>query len=73
INLDINSTKEHIRETKIKLHKLPQNSTVARIQKRCKVPGRPHAVYRKIGLYSNKIRVYEMAVDVHEFKMSSLL
>lgn len=57
IILDINSTEEQIWEAQIKLQKLPVNSSASRVQRRCKVTGRPHAVYRKFGLCRNKLRV----------------
>ena len=33
-----------------KLQKLPRDASPARIQRRCRITGRPHAVYRKFGL-----------------------
>ncbi|MDE5024785.1 30S ribosomal protein S14, partial [Francisella tularensis subsp. holarctica] len=64
IILDINSTEEQIWKDQIKLQKLPVNSSASRVQRRCKVTGRTHAVYRKFGLCRNKLREYAMAGDV---------
>jgi len=41
------------------LQKLP-----CRIQRRCQITGRPHAVYRKFGLCRNKLREAAMNGDV---------
>ncbi len=47
-----------------KLQKLPRNSSPVRLQRRCKITGRPHAVYRKFGLSRNKLREHAMQGDV---------
>jgi len=69
--LNINSTEEQKWEATIKLQKLPVDSSASRIQRRCKVTGRPHAVYRKFGLCRNKLREYAMAGDVPGLKKAS--
>ncbi len=46
------------------LQKLPRNSSPVRLQRRCQITGRPHAVYRKFGLSRNKLREYAMQGDV---------
>lgn len=69
--LDINSTEEQKWEAQIKLQKLPVNSSASRVQRRCKVTGRPHAVYRKFGLCRNKLREYAMAGDAPGLKKAS--
>jgi small subunit ribosomal protein S14 len=71
IILDVNSTEEQKWEAQIKLQKLPVNSSASRVQRRCKVTGRPHAVYRKFGLCRNKLREYAMAGDVPGLKKAS--
>ena len=40
----------------IKLQKLPRDASPIRMQRRCAITGRPHAVYRKFGLARNKLR-----------------
>ena len=47
-----------------RLQKLPRNSSPVRLQRRCQITGRPHAVYRKFGLSRNKLREYAMQGDV---------
>lgn len=69
--LDINSTEEQKWEAQIKLQKLPVNSSASRVQRRCKITGRPHAVYRKFGLCRNKLREYAMAGDAPGLKKAS--
>ena len=39
-----------------KLQKLPRDASPIRVQRRCRITGRPHAVYRKFGLCRNKLR-----------------
>lgn len=46
------------------LQKLPRNSSAVRLQRRCNITGRPHAVYRKFGLCRNKLREHAMQGDV---------
>jgi len=69
--LDVNSTDEQKWEAQIKLQKLPVNSSASRVQRRCKVTGRPHGVYRKFGLCRNKLRQYAMTGDVPGLKKAS--
>jgi len=47
-------------EAQARLQKLPRNASPTRMQRRCRVTGRPHAVYRKFGLCRNKL--YEQAM-----------
>ena len=46
------------------LQKMPRNSNPVRVQRRCQITGRPHAVYRKFGLCRNKLREATMRGDV---------
>jgi len=46
------------------LQKLPRDASPIRQQRRCKVTGRPHAVYRKFGLCRNQIREAAMRGDI---------
>jgi small subunit ribosomal protein S14 len=48
----------------LKLQKLPRDGSPSRIQRRCRITGRPHAVYRKFGLCRNKLREAAMRGDV---------
>ncbi len=59
-----NSSFEEVMDASDKLQKLPRNSSTVRLQRRCNVTGRPHAVYRKFGLCRNKLREHAMQGDV---------
>lgn len=45
------------------LQKLPRDAGPTRQQRRCRISGRPHAVYRKFGLGRNKLREAVMRGD----------
>lgn len=47
-------------EAQLKLQDLPRNANPVRQQRRCRLTGRPHAVYRKFGLCRNKLREHAM-------------
>ncbi len=59
-----NSSYEERMEAQHKLQKLPRNASPVRVQRRCRVTGRPHAVYRKFGLCRNKLRETAMRGEV---------
>lgn len=46
------------------LQRLPRDASPVRRQRRCRVSGRPHAVYRKFGLCRNMLRQAVMRGDV---------
>ena len=54
-----------------KLQKLPRDANPIRLQRRCQITGRPHAVYRKFGLSRNKLRELAMRGDVPGLVKSS--
>lgn len=58
------SSDEEVWEAQQKLQKMPRDASPARIQRRCRVTGRPHGVYRKFGLCRNKLREAAMRGDV---------
>ena len=58
------SSAEQVDEAVLKLQKMPRDASRARQQNRCRVTGRPHAVYRKFGLCRNKLREAAMRGDV---------
>lgn len=58
------STDEEVWDAQIKLQKLPRDSSPSRRQRRCRLTGRPHGVYRKFGLCRNKLREAAMRGDV---------
>ncbi|MCW9024762.1 MAG: 30S ribosomal protein S14 [Gammaproteobacteria bacterium] len=51
-------------EAQQQLQKLPRDASPVRQQRRCRITGRPHAVYRKFGLCRNKLREATMRGDV---------
>ena len=51
-------------EAQIKLQSLPRDSSKVRQQRRCRITGRPHAVYRKFGMCRNKLREHVMMGNV---------
>ena len=54
-----------------KLQALPRDASPVRIQRRCRITGRPHAVYRKFGLCRNKLREAAMRGDIPGLVKSS--
>ena len=61
---DVNASDEEKWEAQIKLQKLPRDASPVRQQRRCRITGRPHGVYRKFGLCRNKLREAAMRGDV---------
>ena len=61
---DRNADPERIDEAVQKLQRLPRDASPSRQQRRCRVSGRPHGVYRKFGLGRNKLREATMRGDV---------
>lgn len=58
-------------EAQAQLQKLPRDASPVRRQRRCRITGRPHAVYRKFGLARNKLREAAMRGDVPGLVKSS--
>jgi len=56
-----NASAEDRFDARLKLTKLPRNSSKSRIRNRCSLTGRPRAVYRKFGL--SRIALRELASD----------
>jgi len=65
------STEEEKVQAQIKLQKLPRDANPIRLQRRCSLTGRPHAVYRKFGLGRNKLRELAMKGDIPGLVKSS--
>lgn len=65
------SSPEQIDEAVLKMQKMPRDSSPARGVKRCRLTGRPHAVYSKFGLCRNKLREAAMRGDVPGLVKSS--
>jgi small subunit ribosomal protein S14 len=61
---DRKATPEEIDAAVLALQKLPRDASPTRQQRRCRITGRPHGVYRKFGLGRNKLREAVMRGDV---------
>ena len=68
---DMNQSDEERYEARLKLQKLPRDASPVRLQRRCQITGRPHAVYRRFGLSRNKLRELAMNGDVPGLVKSS--
>jgi small subunit ribosomal protein S14 len=62
VNLSL--SEEERNEARIRLNKMPRDSSRSRMRNRCKITGRPHGFYRKFGLARNKLREAAMRGDV---------
>ncbi len=51
-------------EARLKLQKLPRNSSPVRLRNRCALTGRPRGVYRKFGLGRGKLRDIAMRGEI---------
>lgn len=58
------SDEDQVWEAQVKLQQMPRDASPVRQQRRCRITGRPHAVYRKFGLCRNKLREAAMRGDV---------
>ena len=65
------SSDEARNEAQKKLQNLPRNSSSVRVQRRCRLTGRPHGVYRKFGLGRNKLREAAMRGDIPGLRKAS--
>ncbi len=65
------ATDEEVWAAQRKLQKMPRDSSAVRLQRRCRVTGRPHAVYRKFGLSRIKLREIMMRGEVPGLKKAS--
>ena len=68
---DPKSSEEERAQAQIKLQKLPRDANPIRMQRRCALTGRPHAVYRKFGLGRNRLRELAMKGDIPGLVKSS--
>lgn len=71
IILSSTATDEQVWEAQQKLQKMPRDASASRQQRRCRLTGRPHGVYRKFGLCRNKLREAAMRGDVPGLVKSS--
>ena len=56
IAIDESRPMEERFRARLKLAKLPRNSSATRLHNRCQLTGRPRGVFRKFGLCRHKIR-----------------
>ena len=68
---DMNLSDEERYEAILQLQKIPRYASHVRLQRRCQITGRPHAVYRRFGLSRNKLRELAMNGDVPGLVKSS--
>lgn len=61
---DMSLSQEERKEARVKLNKLPRDSSPSRLRNRCSLTGRPNGYYRKFGLGRNKLREAAMRGDV---------
>lgn len=61
---DRNASEEERWEAQQSLQKMPRDAMPVRIQRRCRITGRPRGVYRKFGLGRNKLREAMVRGDV---------
>ena len=62
VNPDLSPEERH--DARIRLQRLPRNSSPVRLRRRCGITGRAHGVYRKFGLGRSKLREAAMSGDV---------
>ncbi len=68
---DLSLSPEERMAAQQQLQKLPRNASPVRVQRRCRITGRPHAVYRKFGLCRNKLRETAMRGEVPGLRKAS--
>ena len=51
-------------EARLKLQKMPRDSSPVRVRNRCAMTGRPRGNYRKFGLARNKLREIAMRGEI---------
>lgn len=71
MSVDMSLSDEARMDAMDKLAKLPRNASPVRQQRRCRITGRPHGVYRKFGLSRNMLRLYAMQGDVPGLRKAS--
>ena len=61
---DMSLTVQERKEARIKLNKMPRDSSPSRLRNRCSLTGRPNGYYRKFGLGRNMLREAAMRGDI---------
>lgn len=68
---DMNLSSDDRMAAQKQLQKLPRDASPIRVQRRCRITGRPHAVYRKFGLCRHKLRETAMRGEVPGLRKAS--
>jgi small subunit ribosomal protein S14 len=68
---NLNRSEEERRQAQAKLQALPRDANPIRLQRRCRMTGRPHGVYRKFGLARTKLREAAMRGDIPGLRKAS--
>ena len=61
---DMSLSPQERNEARIKLNKMPRDSSPSRLRNRCSLTGRPNGYYRKFGLGRNMLREAAMRGDI---------
>ncbi len=61
---DPKASDEAREEARLRLQRLPRDSSPTRLRNRCALTGRPRGVYRKFGLARNKLRELALRGEV---------
>jgi small subunit ribosomal protein S14 len=61
---DMNVAQEDRYEARLKLQKLPRDSSPVRVRNRCALTGRPRGTFRKFGMARNKLREIAMRGEI---------
>ena len=61
---DMSLTAQERKEARIKLNKMPRDSSPSPLRNRCSLTGRPNGYYRKFGLGRNMLREAAMRGDI---------
>jgi small subunit ribosomal protein S14 len=64
IAVNMSLSEEERQDARLKLNKMPRDSSPSRRRNRCALTGRPHGYYRKFGLSRNKLREAAMRGDI---------
>jgi small subunit ribosomal protein S14 len=67
----VTATPEEKWAAQVKLQKLPRDSSVIRLRRRCQLTGRPRGVLRKFGIGRSKLRELAMSGEVPGLVMAS--
>ena len=61
---DPKAAQEDRYEARLKLQKLPRDSSPVRVRNRCALTGRPRGTFRKFGMARNKLREIAMRGEI---------